>query len=88
MVLCGICAGCCLLWAMMENRFVDIATLAELRRVRKANAMAAEAASSRIFGRMRCWEHCLSPEYLFGNLLRVAQPLVRLWDMLGKFARG
>ena len=66
----------------MKNSYVDIASLAELRKARHENAIACDKALKMAAARARSLEQMLSPGALIGRFMSAVEPLMRIWEMI------
>lgn len=67
---------------MMKNSYVDIASLAELRKARHENAIACDKALKMAAARARSLEQMLSPGALIGRFMSAVEPVMRIWEMI------
>lgn len=70
------------MFVMMKNSYVDIASLAELRKARRENAIAGDKALKMATARARSLEQMLSPGALIGRFMSVVEPVMRIWEMI------
>lgn len=66
----------------MKNSYVDIASLAELRKARHENAIACDKALKMAAARARSLEQMLSPGALIGRFMSAVEPVMRIWEMI------
>lgn len=70
------------MFVMMKNSYVDIASLAELRKARHENAIACDKALKMAAARARSLEQMLSPGALIGRFMSAVEPVIRIWEMI------
>lgn len=71
-----------MVFVMMKNSYVDIASLAELRKARHENAIACDKALKMATARARSLEQMLSPGALIGRFMSAVEPVMRIWEMI------
>lgn len=69
-------------FVMMKNSYVDIASLAELRKARCENAIAGDKALKMAAARARSLEQMFSPGALIGRFISAVEPVMRIWEMI------